>query len=136
MIDAIPQFMIEMEENRKLYRDYSPLWPTFMKFAMFESDHTKPVLLLAFVNFTITIFVSFSYKIEDGQVVREHMFFVKFLGKLNVYLSMVVLAFYLILRFKIYYRIAENELLAQENVESRLQGKKKDEQDGRITKLF
>jgi len=55
------------------------------------------------------------------------MFFVKFLGKLNVYLSMVVLAFYLMLRFKIYYRIAENELLAQESVESRLQGKKKDE---------
>jgi hypothetical protein len=64
------------------------------------------------------------------------MFFVKFLGKLNVYLSMVVLAFYLMLRFKIYYRIAENELLAQESVESRLQGKKKDEQDGRLTRLF
>lgn len=113
MIDAIPRFMIEMEENKKFFKNYSPLWPSFLKFAMFKSDHSNPVLLLAFVNFTITIFVSFSYKIEDGEVVREHMFFVKFLGKLNVYFSMIVLGFYLLLRFKIYYRISENDLQTQ-----------------------
>lgn len=44
------------------------------------------------------------------------MFFVKFLGKLNVYLSMLVLGFYLLLRFKIYYRIAEAERQAKEGI--------------------
>lgn len=66
MIDATTKFMVEMEENRKVLRDYSPLFPRFLNFAMFESDHTKPVLLLALLNFAITIFVSFSYKLEDG----------------------------------------------------------------------
>lgn len=66
MIDDIPHFMIEMEENRKFFKNYSPLWPNLLKIAMFKADHSKPVILLAIINFAITIFVSFSYKIEDG----------------------------------------------------------------------
>lgn len=61
----------------------------------------------------------------NSKVVRDHMFFVKFLGKLNVYLSMIILTFYLLLRFKIYYRISENERAAKREMSIRLEEKKK-----------
>ncbi|KAL4464407.1 hypothetical protein ABPG72_010894 [Tetrahymena utriculariae] len=132
MIDAIPHFMIEMEENRKFFKNYSPLWPKLLQIVMFDSDHSKPVILLAVINFIITIFVSFSYKIEDGQVVREHTTFVKVLGKLNVYLSTIILSFYLLLRSKIYYRIDVNELQTQQNIANKEEYKKQDSKENKM----
>ena len=114
LYEAIPNLIIEIEENYKKFQS-SSIFRYVMKYNL---NIFKLEIINNFINMIVYSLILKNFSYSDGKFVKKGEKFIHFLASINVFIAVFFLYCLLHLRFTIFYRILKSKNEKEKNISS------------------